>query len=598
MRVNWSGFLFTAAWTSQLKSLGVVAQVAISNLQVVPSLDQRPRFSWTLSTSVSEFDVIQTSYHILVSRYQAGADDVWNSGTVSSRQRRLRYSGSPLSPDTHYYWSIELETTAGSANASSNFTTEALPHPLIEIRQDSDALARIFTTASWIWTSEANSPNAPGEDRAFRRTYTPPSGKSAVAADMLITVDNRYSLFANGKLVGSSSASSDEFGWKSAQRYHVALDSGANVFAIHAFNARDINTGAESPAGLLLAIQVTHSDGSTVMLWSNDNWRASKVIPANFERPSLDDSSWGAAVVLGQYGMSPWSTEVNVPAVATPPNPPASTSTPSTPPASDTLQPPPQSSTSAPQSSGAPTSNSPDTQPGSISASTTLATTLGANTGSSSLSTDPPGTTLPSGGQSDSDGPNPEQSQTGPIVGGVIGGVVILILLAILVLCRKGLFRRRSPRLEDSYEPAAAELSQEELVVQPFTLIPSEDTSSTFRSPTGQHKPGSYLMSDYGARAGAGAIGHPGSSGAGTELDSYYQDGGSSAGFESAEGSSTMRMQRLQELVSELNREIAEGAEEMPYAAELRGRIAELTREDSEHVGAGMPPPYPDKDKW
>ena len=40
------------------------------------------------------------------------------------------------------------------------------------------------------------------------------------------------------------------------------------------------------------------------------------------------------------------------------------------------------------------------------------------------------------------------------------------------------------------------------------------------------------------------------------------------------------RMQRLQDLVLELNQEIFENGEESLYASELRGRIAELTRED------------------
>ena len=40
------------------------------------------------------------------------------------------------------------------------------------------------------------------------------------------------------------------------------------------------------------------------------------------------------------------------------------------------------------------------------------------------------------------------------------------------------------------------------------------------------------------------------------------------------------RMQRLQDLILELNQEISENGEESSYALELRGRIAELTRED------------------
>lgn len=49
------------------------------------------------------------------------------------------------------------------------------------------------------------------------------------------------------------------------------------------------------------------------------------------------------------------------------------------------------------------------------------------------------------------------------------------------------------------------------------------------------------------------------------------------------------RMQRLEELVLELNREIASGGDNTSRVAELRGRIAELTRQDAEITrGAGI----------
>ena len=57
------------------------------------------------------------------------------------------------------------------------------------------------------------------------------------------------------------------------------------------------------------------------------------------------------------------------------------------------------------------------------------------------------------------------------------------------------------------------------------------------------------------------------------------------------------RMQRLQDLVLELNRAIAENGEESSYALQLRARIAELTREDAQSSeiaaqGRTVPPPY------
>jgi len=58
------------------------------------------------------------------------------------------------------------------------------------------------------------------------------------------------------------------------------------------------------------------------------------------------------------------------------------------------------------------------------------------------------------------------------------------------------------------------------------------------------------------------------------------------------------RMQRLQDLVLELNWAISENGEDSSRALELRGRIAELTREDAQSSGivsqggVTVPPPY------
>lgn len=46
-------------------------------------------------------------------------------------------------------------------------------------------------------------------------------------------------------------------------------------------------------------------------------------------------------------------------------------------------------------------------------------------------------------------------------------------------------------------------------------------------------------------------------------------------------------MQRLEELALELNQEIAAGGENASRIAELRGRIAELTRHNTETSGGG-----------
>ncbi|KAJ6620268.1 hypothetical protein B0H10DRAFT_2432905 [Mycena sp. CBHHK59/15] len=126
------------------------------------------------------------------------------------------------------------------------------------------AAALDFSGSTWIWTNEVNGGNAPVGARAFRKNFVAPYGKTPVSADILITVDNSLTLYVNG------------------------LEPCLNVFAVTAVN------GATAPnlAGLLAAIQITYSDGTTSKIVSDTTWRASPC--------------WMPATAEGAYGVGPW----------------------------------------------------------------------------------------------------------------------------------------------------------------------------------------------------------------------------------------------------------------------------------------------------
>ncbi|RDB18187.1 hypothetical protein Hypma_000526 [Hypsizygus marmoreus] len=330
MRAKW-GLYFFGIVLSVCEPLFVAAQSTISNLQVENKIapvgiDVKPRFSWVVTST--QRGVIQSSYQILVSKSQAGNSDVWNSGVVTSRKPYLiEYAGPALTSDTRYFWSVNVVTTAGSGSGSSEFTTGFLSandwDSSLWIGKPSsdqglpDALVTGFQSASWIWTSETSPPDAPPEDRAFRKLYAPPNEKTPTSALVLISVDDRFTLYVNGKQVGTSPETADT--WKSAQQFNVALNPGSNLFAVRGVNLHDVNSGGNSPAGLLAAIQITFSDGTTTIISSDATWRSIKSIPANFESPSIDDSQWTSATVLAMYGSGPWGTQIVLPSVVAPP---------------------------------------------------------------------------------------------------------------------------------------------------------------------------------------------------------------------------------------------------------------------------------------
>ncbi|KAG6839358.1 hypothetical protein C0991_003367, partial [Blastosporella zonata] len=300
------------------------AQVSVFNLQVENEvapigIDVNPRFSWIVDAA--QRGVVQTSYQILVSKAQAGDSDVWNSGTVvSTKPYLVEYAGPALASDTRYFWSVHIVTTSGAGAASSQFTTGFLSasdwgssswigKPAAEDIPDS--LASSFRNASWIWISESDVPDAPPGDCAFRKTYTSPSSKTAISALILITVDDQFTLYLNGNPLGSSPTTVDI--WKSSQKFIASLDPGSNLFTVRATNLADVSTQGDSPAGLLAAIQITFSDGTTTIITSDASWRSTNTIPTNFQLPSLDDSSWAAASIIAQYGSGPWGSSVALP---------------------------------------------------------------------------------------------------------------------------------------------------------------------------------------------------------------------------------------------------------------------------------------------
>lgn len=161
----------------------------------------------------------------------------------------------------------------------------------------------------WVWSSEDdNPPNAPPGSRAFRNTYAVPNGKNPVAITVIVSADNAFILYLNGEIVGTSPFGSDT--WKVAQRYTPSLFQNANqveqfVFAINATNT-PTSIGFDNPAGLIVAVQITYSDGTFDTYRSDSTWLVDKIVTPDFFQVSTSDSTWSNVTTLGAYGIIPW----------------------------------------------------------------------------------------------------------------------------------------------------------------------------------------------------------------------------------------------------------------------------------------------------
>jgi hypothetical protein len=156
-----------------------------------------------------------------------------------------------------------------------------------------------FSGSQFIWNGPPPGVDGltyPAGNASFRRDWSPPKGKVPVSADILINADDAYTLYVNGRKVGTGVNRS------SAERYCVRLDdSCCNVFAVEGQN---FVSSPPNLAGILAVIQVKYTDGFRDTIFSDGVWHSIEGAPAGFEQVAYDDSDWKAAFVQG-----PWPTK-------------------------------------------------------------------------------------------------------------------------------------------------------------------------------------------------------------------------------------------------------------------------------------------------
>jgi hypothetical protein len=186
------------------------------------------------------------------------------------------------------------------------------PYGIIPIAS-SDAIS--VDRANWIWTDEvpAGTSNStklfPVGARAFRRTIALPPGHIAESAQILIAADNQYSVYVNGRFVGTGT------NFHNGQRFtvnNIPNPTDKVVIAVYAFNQPGADGGA-NPAGLLVSAQVTSNNPaygcindceSITSTVTDGQWKTNHETPSRFEQPGFDDSAWGLAVTEEPFATS------------------------------------------------------------------------------------------------------------------------------------------------------------------------------------------------------------------------------------------------------------------------------------------------------
>jgi len=160
---------------------------------------------------------------------------------------------------------------------------------------------------SWLWlTSEenVNAQNAlPVGTVYFRKTLILPDDAKIRQAKIVLTADDRFSLYLNGREIGQGQP------WSQARVYTVTqqMKPGKNVLAVEAVN------GSVSPAGFIANLHIIGRQGRDRFIVSDGSWKASTEAVGNWHENKYDDRSWKGASVIGIYGCKPWERTVIIP---------------------------------------------------------------------------------------------------------------------------------------------------------------------------------------------------------------------------------------------------------------------------------------------
>ena len=170
---------------------------------------------------------------------------------------------------------------------------ELLPQP--EPEYDSGSA---LGSAKWIWFNEGHPErSAPPGTRYFRRIVTLDAGSKVASARLLMTADNEFDCWVNGRKAGHG----DRFQQAHAMSVGHLLKPGPNVIAVAAVNT----TESANPAGLIGALTVRFADKRMLDVVTDGSWEASKTV-ADTWKTDPASAGWPAALPLGPMGMAPW----------------------------------------------------------------------------------------------------------------------------------------------------------------------------------------------------------------------------------------------------------------------------------------------------
>ncbi len=150
----------------------------------------------------------------------------------------------------------------------------------------------------WIWDDKVFD----GQTCQLWQAFDVPSNSKVINARILLTADNEFTLFFDGREIGHGAE------WRELFDYNLTLlmSPGRHVLAVKALNP-------SGPAGMLLGMRIELANGQLVEIKSDQRW---KIVPdeaKSWKEMTTAPTGWAAAKRIAALGNLPWwTTPVNV----------------------------------------------------------------------------------------------------------------------------------------------------------------------------------------------------------------------------------------------------------------------------------------------
>jgi hypothetical protein len=156
----------------------------------------------------------------------------------------------------------------------------------------------VAAEAQWIWLEGGNpAASAPVGKAYFRRRLTLAQDVEILTARVLMTADNAFELWINGREAGQG----ENFHEFYPLDVKSLLRPGVNLLAVAAENGGD----SPNPAGLIGTLLIREKSGREHVAHTDREWEAIRSVGENWPTEA-SSTGWAAATVLGPLGMAPW----------------------------------------------------------------------------------------------------------------------------------------------------------------------------------------------------------------------------------------------------------------------------------------------------